>query len=312
MCVAAAVLAGTALFEASRHWLLYIDIVTRWSLDPLRSFYTMRGSWLRAEASTGSPLCLGFILAIAFGQWQYLKRHVGSRLARAAFLTLILAGLLSAYSRGPWFGAVFIYFACAALAPGALSRMFKALGTVALLTGLLMLSPLGEQIMSVLPFMGGSIDRANFDYRTRLIGRSWELLQAHPFFGDQLAVSKLADLRQGMGIVDLVNTYVEVALNYGIVGLCLLLAFFVTCAARAYRFSREVMQRDRDLGTLGTSLVACLLGTLLMIENSSFILAYEKFYFLLAGLAVAYSSVSLAPLRTVGTTCPSGVGAAQR
>ena len=99
----------------------------------------------------------------------------------------------------------------------------------------------------------------------------------------------MEDLRQGEGIIDLVNTYAAVALFYGAIGLLLFLSVVIMGLFKAYRTSREFARQDPDYALLGTSLVACLFGTLLMIGSSSLIFGYEKFFYLLAGLAAAYA-----------------------
>jgi O-Antigen ligase len=290
-CLSCALLAGVALFEYLRHWLLYTEIATRWSgYNALSAMaYVIRGGALRAQASTGHPLALGYLLAIAFGFWLYLQRQVPYTRAKIAVTVLLWLGLIAAYSRGPWIGAVAIYFAFAALGPRALPRVFKA-GLVAVLVGgAIAASPLGERIINVLPFMGGSVDTGNVTYRQRLFDRSWDLVMAHPYFGDQLAFTKMEDLRQGQGIIDLVNTYAAVALFNGLIGLSCFVGFILSALFKAYRLARKSMQTDPDFATLGVSITACILGTMLMIENSSFIWGIEKMFFVLAGLAAGYA-----------------------
>ena len=160
---------------------------------------------------------------------------------------------------------------------------------MAIAFGALLASPLGERVIDVLPAMGGSVDAENITYRQRLADRSWELISEHPFFGDQLALQKMGDLRQGQGIIDIVNTYAGVALHYGLIGLFVFLAFILTAAFRAYGLARRAAQADPDLALLGTSLIACIVGTLVMIAGCSFIFAYEKMYYVLGGLAAAYA-----------------------
>jgi hypothetical protein len=46
---------------------------------------------------------------------------------------------------------------------------------------------------------------------------------------------------------------------------------------------------DPELASLGACLVSGIVGTLLMIENCSFVLGYEKMFFVLAGFAAAYA-----------------------
>ena len=94
--------------------------------------------------------------------------------------------------------------------------------------------------MNSIPYFGESTERASVDYRQQLAERSWELIQSHPFLGDPLVKTKMEDLRQGEGIIDFVNTYAEVTLFYGSIGLVVFLAAIIpcckaNCAARILR-----------------------------------------------------------------------------
>lgn len=294
-CLASLIMAADAVFEAAKHWLLYADFARGWNNDPTVGFYLFRGTSVRAEASAGHALSLGYLLAIALGFWLYLKSHVPMKRTRILGTLALLLGLFCAYSRGPWIGAVTIYFAFAALSPQGFPRLLKAAGGLFVLAGAVSFTPLGSRIMSVLPFMGGSIDAGSYEYRQRLAERSWELIKAHPYFGDQMAFSKMEDLRQGQGIIDMVNTYAGIALNKGLIGLAIFLAFILTALVKAYRTSKAVARSDPDLALIGASLAACVLGTLLMLENASFFLGYEKLFWVLAGLCAAYAHLSPAP-----------------
>src|SRR5882672_3078226 len=291
-CLASAAMAAIAGYETLRHWLLYADMAMRWNpLLPEWGFYITRGDVVRASVSSGHSLALGYLLAIAFGFWLYLMAKVPAKWPRIVVVLLLWLGLISAYSRGPWIGAVAIFFAFAALGPRSAPRLLKAAGVAALLVGALSVSPLGERIINVLPYFGGSVDNANVVYRQRLAERSWELIQEHPFFGDQLAYTEMEDLRQGQGIIDLVNSYASVALFYGLIGLAIFVGFILTAAFKAYRRSRSTQRTDTDFSLLGACLVASIAGTLLMIENCSFFLGYEKMFYVLAGFAAAYANL---------------------
>ena len=290
-CLSCALMAGAATFETLRHWLLYADISARWIGSAI--FYDMRGGQLRAVASSGAPLALGYLLAIAFGFWLHLRSRVPTALPRIAVVLLLWLGLLSVYSRGPWFGAVVIYFTFSALSSSAPFRFFKALCIVSIITAAIVISPIGERITRVLPFMGGQTDY-NITYRERLALRSWALIKQHPLLGDPLAVFRMEDLRQGQGIIDLVNTYAEVALFYGLIGLTLFLSPMLVVLLRAYRFAQGVLGRDSEMASLGGCLIACALGTLLMITSSSLVLGYQKMFYVLIGLLAAYAQIGKA------------------
>ena len=293
-CLSCALMAPMALYETFKGWWLYAAVVNQWTGNASAWWVAlmMRGGILRAQVSAEGALILGYIFAIGFGFWLYLKSRVPSRPVRVAGVVLYWAGLLAAYSRGPWIGAISILIAFAAFGQRAFSRLLKTGALLAICLGVVLASPLGERVTSVLPWTGGSVDQEDVTYRQLIAERSWELIAEHPFFGDQLAFTEMEDLRQGQGIVDLVNSYAEVALSYGFVGLFLFLGFILVALFRAYRFAKRAAQFDPDLALLGANLIACIVGTLVMISACSFIDAYEKMYYVLGALAVAYARLA--------------------
>ncbi|MGA2564125.1 MAG: O-antigen ligase family protein [Steroidobacteraceae bacterium] len=290
-CLACAVLAAIAIFERTKDWLLYVDIASRWTSDSRFWFYLTRGNSVRAQVSAGHALSLGYLLAVAFGFWLYLKSHVQNVIQRIGGTLLLWGGLFAAFSRGPWLGALAVYLTFLASSPRPVSRLVKGTGLALALAGLIAVSPMGDRILEVLPVMGRSVD-ANVTYRQRLAERGWALVRAHPLFGDQLPWPEMEDLRQGEGIIDIVNTYVGVALGYGLIGLFCFLSFILLATARVYARTRELAQSDPDLALFGASLIACIVGTLIMIDTSSFVLGSEKMFYVLAGLATAYASLT--------------------
>jgi O-antigen ligase len=164
-------------------------------------------------------------------------------------------------------------------------------------------SPIGDQILEMIPTMGKPADM----YRHRLAERGWELVLAHPFFGDQFPWPEMEDLRQGEGIIDIVNTYLGVALNYGFIGLFCFLSFILVGMTRAYARARELSRSDPDLALLGTSLTACIVGALIMIDSSSFMFGCEKMFYVLAALTAAYVRLTRAPQRRPAVFSPSSV-----
>jgi O-antigen ligase len=117
------------------------------------------------------------------------------------------------------------------------------------------------------------------------------LIQEHPFFGEQLAYFKLDDMRQGIGLIDFVNTYAEVAVFYGLVGLAIFVTFFLVGLYKAYRAAKRALRSDPELAQLGVSLFACIAATLLMLVTASFINSYQVISYVLVGLAAAYANL---------------------
>jgi O-antigen ligase len=306
-CLSCALLAATAIFESARHWLLFEDMPNRWGYGIGISLYLMRAGSLRAMASTGHPLALGHLLMIAFGFWLYLQSNLKSRLQRLAGVLLLWGGLLAAYSRGPWIAASLVYFTFSALRPRPLSKLLKAAMIGGIVAVVISLSPLYERIVSVLPVFGGTVDDYSIVYRQRLAVRAWEIIRENPFFGDQTALLQMQELRQGQGIIDIVNTYLQVLLNNGFVGLSLFLSFILLALFKAWALTRRITPFDPDLGMLGASLVACILGTLLLLAGGSFGTGTERMFYVLAALATAYAHLGRsAPQPQLGQTRNEG------
>jgi hypothetical protein len=288
-CLSCAIFAGIALFESARHWLLYVDIMQRWGYAISFTLYIARGEGLRAMAATGHSLTLGHLLVIAFGFWLYLQSEVKSKVSRLAVTLLWWLGLVAAYSRGPWIAGAFVYVVFAALRPRPLPNLLKVAGVGAIAAIIVSLLPLGQKIASVLPFFGGTVDSENIVYRQRLRDRAWQIVSESPLLGDQDARLKMQELRQGQGIIDVVNSYIQVLLGSGFVGLSLFLSFILIALFKAWAVSRKIATVDPDFGSLGASLVACILVTLLLMLDGSFGLGTERVFYLLAALAAAYA-----------------------
>ncbi|MFI4886279.1 MAG: O-antigen ligase family protein [Steroidobacterales bacterium] len=305
-CLSCCLMALTAVFESAKHWLLYTGINIRWGGNSVLDEYYMRDNLLRAQGPTGEPLSLAFLLVIGFGFWLYLQSHVKSTRTKVAVMALLCAGLLVTFSRGPWLAALVIYLAYAAFDPRGLSRVFKATAIVLLLATALLASPLGTKISGMIPFMGGTVDKDTLTYREQLLDRSWELIKARPLLGDQLALSKMQDLRQGQGIIDVVNAYVGVTLFYGFTGLAVFLTFVLSALAKAYAKSRRVRKTDPDSALLGANLAAAIVANLLLLADGSLGTGPKQVFYILMGLAGAYAAVSSA--RTAVTAGQRAVG----
>jgi O-antigen ligase len=203
-------------------------------------------------------------------------------------------------------GAAAVYLAFRAVGARALSGVVKGVGIAFIIVVLIAISPIGNRIAEVLPIMGRTAD-FSITYRERLAGRGWELVLAHPLFGDQFPWPRLEDLRQGEGIIDIVNSYLGVALNYGLVGLFVFMSFIILATVQVFRRAKKLADSDSDLALYGASLAACIVGILVMIEGNSFNLGAEKMFYVLAGLATAYARLATPPQHWPGRSGPGGV-----
>lgn len=287
-CLSCALMAIVAIFEATKKWLLYTNIDSRWGGNLLLTEYYARGNMLRAQASSGQPLALGFLLVIGLGFWLYLQSHVKNSVVKVTVPSLLCAGLLVTFSRGPWLAAIVLFLAYAALSPRGISRFFKAGIAVVLLATTLLSSPLGTKISGMIPFMGGKVGESSLTYRERLFDRSWQLIEEHPIFGDQLAFSHMQNLVQGQGIIDIVNAYIDVTLFYGFTGLACFLTFILSALLKGYRVSRRLSDTAPDSALLGANLAAAIVAILVLLADGSLGTGPKHLFYALIGLTGAY------------------------
>jgi O-antigen ligase len=301
--LACGLLSGVAIFESLRGWLLYGEMPARLGATNLGAEYLIRGQALRAMASSGHPLTLATALSIACIFWLYLRAKVPSSRARLAISALLVAGLFVTYSRGPWFGAAFGCLVFVALRPRAISTLFKTTAGILLVGAVLSVTPFGQKIVNLLPIFGGKVDIGTLTYRERLFDRAVTVIAQHPLIGDSTALLQMEDLRQGEGIIDLVNVYIQVLLNDGIIGLSLLLAFSLVAITRANAIRRRLGVSEADGALLGASLIASMAGLYVTFAGGS-LGNSERIYYMLGALVAAY--VATAGNRAAISTARSG------
>lgn len=290
--LAALLMAVVAIFEYFRHWLLYKAVVDVMGLDWGYGVYLARSGSLRAIASAGQSIPLGFAIAVALGLYLFLQTSIANRLQRYLGMLVLGMGLIVPLSRGPWVGAAVIVAVFIATGKGAIKRLIL-LGLTGLLSiPFLALLPGGQKILDMLPF-SGSVERGTVDYRERLLENSLVVIQRNPWFGsvDFLKTPEMEALRQGQGIIDIVNTYLGVALSYGLVGLVLFAGFFMAVLLSVRKAHRTVRHTDTELGDLGRVLFATQIGILVMIFTVSSITIIPIVYWSVAGLGVAYAQM---------------------
>lgn len=287
-CLACALAIPVAVFESQKVWLLYRGISDAWNIPT--EIYLFRDGALRAQVATGHSLALGYMLAIAFGLWLYVSTRLESSFHRIAGSGAYWLGLIAAFSRAPWLTGGVAYIVYTLLNPDGLKKLFKAALIALPITAALLVSPIGPKIIDKLPFVG-TVDAFNVEYRERLAESSWELIQKNPLFGDPFYARNLEHLRQGQGIIDMVNVYASIALLYGVVGLFLFLGPFAISLRAVHKLQRSSMRTDTDLSLLGASLTATMVATALFMATGSFSGALPKVFYLLVGLSAAYGQL---------------------
>jgi O-antigen ligase len=177
-----------------------------------------------------------------------------------------------------------------ATGPRALARLAK-LGLVGLCAlPFLLASPAGQTLVDYLPYVG-TVEAQNIAYRELLFEVSLGVVLDHPWFGawDFLQLPVMQQLRQGQGIIDIVNTYLGVALASGFVGLSLFCGFFLVTLVELLFALRRAGDRDGEAYALGQALLCALLGILVITFTTSSIGLIATIYWSIAGLAQCYA-----------------------
>jgi O-antigen ligase len=272
-----------AVFETAKGWILYSSIVANWA-DFAVMGYLRREGIMRATASASSPIVLGFIIMVAIGCGIALRQAFGLRRFVAIALTIFGAGLMATISRGPWVGVVILIFVYLATSRNAAANFAKVvvIGAIVLLP--LLLTPVGDRMLDLLPFVG-NVDTGSVTYRQRLFDSAVLVIERNPWFGsnDYWSAPEMKQLVQGEHIIDIVNSYLKIALDSGLVGLSLFFSFFATILYGLWR----VAVQERDLSPYARASMATLIAILVTIGTVSSIDYVPYVYWSFAGLCVA-------------------------
>jgi O-antigen ligase len=289
--VATLLLAAIGMFEFAWHWLLYSQVDNALGINWAYGRYLPRGTTIRATASTGHSIVLGFVMTVAIGVFLYLRKPLANPLIWRCGMLVLCGGLVAALSRGPWLGAVAMVFIFILTGPSPVKSLIWVgmLGIVAVPA--LLLSPFGRELIEYLPF-AGKIDAASVSYRQRLFEISVQLIMEHPVFGayDFFYSPAMQELKQGgEGFIDLVNTYAGIGLSSGLSGLSLYVGYFLAVVTGIYKAMRRLSDRDGELFLLGRALFATVLSIMVIIFTASSITFIPTVYWGITGIGVAYA-----------------------
>lgn len=287
--LAVMVLALIASVEFYKHWLLYDTLILAIQGGGEFTKYLGRDGMLRVSASSGHPIVLGYLMVVGLGFYLFLQQSIKNTLMRRLGMGLLVVGLIAPLSRGPWVGAAVMIVVFIATSRYATRRLIS-LGLVSiLLLSLISILPGGEKVINLLPFVG-STEKDNIEYREKLISNSMIVIQRNFWFGSGafLKSPEMEAMRQGQGIIDIVNHYIGVTLKLGVVGLGLFVGFFALILTGIYRGLRSISDKDSEVSLLGRALLATLLAILVIIITASSITFIPIVYWSVAGLGVAY------------------------
>lgn len=286
--VASMIVALIGIFEAVKWWLLYQGLER--ALGGVWGYgnYLGRTAILRAQASTGQPIVFGYVMVVALALHGYLFRLVKNRAMWWLGFGLLLGGLVASFSRGPWIGALIALIVYRMVGPKAMGAVLKAVLAVGGIFALLFISPLGDRVLELLPFVG-DVESQNVTYRQQLLEVGTALILREPWFGvtgfmNQLVANELVI----GGMVDVVNTYLGIGLAYGVIALGCFVGAFAVIARRAHAAMRRLPDPHGELRSLGSGLIAALAGIGVTIFTTSSITVIPVVYWTMGGIGAGY------------------------
>lgn len=290
----AGVISALALFEVLRYWKLYQGVLatlgfSSWQLG----WYLERMGVLRPDVTLSNSIVLGYVMMVAVGCYMFLMAYMSNGWRRQLGLGLLVGGVIWSLARGPWVGLCLLSLVFVFTGTKVVSRLLKAsaLGAMAFLVALQF--PVGQFLLDLLPFIGEN-EAGSVEYRGNLLTQALPVIERNFWFGstNYLSAPEFQVMYSG-GIIDIVNTYLGVALDYGMVGLGFFAGAFILATLNTVQAIRRVRRGHDDAVRLGRSLLAVLLSIMLTIYTVSSIGAIPIVYWLFLGISVAYHQMVL-------------------
>lgn len=300
MIFSALPLALVGVFELLKHWHVYGPAFESWT----QVFYAERTGLLRASGPLLDSIPFGFLFMVSVGFCLGIPKELLSTNSLTLLITLLMAGLISSLSRGPLLGTLVVVAVFLLTGQKPITSFLKFIAIIATCTILLYALPIGSKIFDLLPYVGSEANTETSEYRVKLLENAWKVIERNPIFGsiDFLQTQEMQEMMTGQGIIDVTNTYLVVALRFGLVGLCIFLLFFMSVLFSLARAFNSLPQTDVELKLVSRSLFATLCGVLVTIMTVSSVGTISHMYWILSGLCVAQTRIIRSHLSTSRTS----------
>jgi O-antigen ligase len=270
-------------FHNWNHYSVAID-------DQIFAAAAYRGGGVRVQVTTVATLAGFFMFASAYMFWTLRKNLAYPTAAIFVWIAVSLFVLVQTDSRGALVGAA--VFAAALF----FMRLQSTGGRAALIALGVIAAGIGW--FSIQQQGLGSLDQyGTFTYREQLLETGLEHLRENLLLGDANYATdpRFAGLRQGQGIIDFVNSYLQIGLAGGIVGLTLYAVLFLWVGISLVRSTDRIVQQGGKGSLLhGTGMgLAAALGSLVIIMFTiSLVANIPQTMFLLIACGVAFVRLS--------------------
>ena len=295
-------LSAVALAEFALRWHFYAHPYSTW-LGIQNEAYSLRGGFLRTYASIMGPIAFGYMIMVSLILSYPLLSKKVKKLWNRSGVGLFGVALMTTLSRGPWFGAVLGTCLYILSGPRGFVRMIQVglIGVVLLI--LLLPTPFGGTVLSLLPFVGDAAGQT-IDYRRDLLVIGWDVMLDNPLFGSENynETEQMKQLVQGQGIIDIVNSYLRIGLESGLVGLGLFLGIHLSALYSLWVSMRRTRHELPEISEICRAYMAAYVAILFVLATTSSLSPIGIFNFVIAGLSVALHRIAVSELSAIRTT----------
>jgi hypothetical protein len=293
--ISAMIICAVSIVEYGKTWLLYKNLEEVLGLGKDQwgyNLYLMRGESLRAVATAGQPVVLGYLVVVALGFFLYLRKLVPSPVVWRIGLLLLVGGLLAPVSRGPWMGAIAGLVVFVALGPSPALGLSKLALVSGIVVAAVLFSPAGDKVIELVPFVG-NVEPQNAEYRQRFLEVGLAVIKQSPLLGNYYfgRMQEFDELRP-QGILDTLNVFLTVGLQTGLVGLTFFGGACIAAGVSIVRGMRRVADRTDERYLLGRALFSVLIAVIVIMNTISNILLIPTIYWLVCGMGAAYLRVA--------------------
>mgnify|MGYP000333150214 CR=1 FL=1 len=292
--------ASIAIAETLKYWRLYNSVGDTLGLISGSANYLQRENLLRASGAFEHPITLGAITTIGIGLLLHFSVRKKPRIKRYFWIIMAIigAGLIATLSRGPWVGAAALVLTYLLLSNQSIKKISKlaVIGVFSLLVA--SMTPMGDRIVGLIPYINSdeaSHSVSTITYRERLFEQSLKVIVQNPIFGsvNYLRTPEMEEMRQGEGIIDMVNEYLAIALEYGLFGLSIYLGIFMFIMIKIYKAISYLKRNNKEetLLSQGKVIFVIMCGFLVTAATTGISVMAQYFLWSLTGLAVAYINV---------------------
>jgi O-antigen ligase len=286
--VSGVLMACVGIMEQHMNWYLYQYIAGALGMEAPPAFtnaHEYRWGFLRIKTSMEGGLGYFLVFALSGLFWMRRVRMIEGWRFWAAFAVFIVP-LVFTGSRGAWI--IFVLMLATTIAFSVIKSPVGFIAAIGL--SLLAISTGQDALQSADPY-------GSFNYRARLLEAATPMVLEKPIFGwnsgaELFATGRLDHLRQGQGIIDIVNTYLSEALSNGIPGFLLFCGiFFCSLWAVLRRHHRGISDGKTFEPAMAAMLSSMVVATVFLLATISTVGHISAYMWLLAALCSAYSSL---------------------